>query len=59
MDALLDQVRDGVEAPIVCYLRRGITQLTASQDFEGQRLVTLINYALLSTFGVCTTLHCR
>jgi len=41
MDAVLDQVRDAVEAPI---------------DFEGQRLATLVNYAFLSTFGVISFL---
>jgi len=37
MDDILEQVRDAVEAPI---------------DFEGQRLATLLNYGLQSTFGV-------
>jgi len=37
MDDVLDQVRDAVEAPI---------------DFEGQRLATLVNYVLLSGFGI-------
>jgi len=41
MDAILDQARDAVDAPI---------------DFEGQRLATLVNYAFLSTSGVISFL---
>jgi hypothetical protein len=55
MDDILDQVRDAVEAPIVRCQSRPSTYhaLTdPSQDFEGQRLATLVNYALLSGFGV-------
>jgi hypothetical protein len=37
MDAILDQVRDSVEAPI---------------DFKGQQLATIVNYAVMIAFGV-------
>jgi hypothetical protein len=38
MDNLLDQIRDAVDAPI---------------DFQGQQVATVVNYAMLSVFGVC------
>lgn len=37
MDQILDQVRDAVDAPI---------------DFEGQKVATLVNYVVMSVFGV-------
>jgi hypothetical protein len=53
MDEILDQIRDVAEAPIVCAdSLLSPKSLTESQDFQGQRLASLINYALLSTFGV-------
>jgi hypothetical protein len=53
MDAVLDQVRDAVEAPIVSPLPSSLDiHADSTQDFEGQRLATLVNYAFLSTFGV-------
>jgi hypothetical protein len=37
MDQILDQVRDAVDAPI---------------DFQGQQVATIVNYAMMSVFGV-------
>jgi len=41
MEDILEKVRDAVDAPI---------------DFEGQKLATLVNYAVLSSFGVLSFL---
>jgi signal peptidase complex subunit 1 len=56
MDEMLEQVRDAVEGQIVrfdnhqCFSNKQLIHIP--QDFEGQRLAQLINYAFLSTFGV-------